>query len=176
MASEKKEKNKLLLRSIVVLVLLVCCVGLGVMYLNKDKYTDMPSGNNQVDPYYDESLNDVVEIETKYCKLYFPSEYANNIVIKYSEDFGYKAEFYGSLEGKEEVHLFNICFNSDDGFLYGYIKNENDNVINISVESWELEFDESWSQNDKDTIYVLQESLNYVINNLNKNKNYVNPN
>ena len=174
--AKSKVKNKLSIRCVIVLVLLVCCVCAGVWYLNKDKDTDMPSGNNQVNPYYDERLDDAIEVETNYCKLYYPSEYKNELVVKYSENYGYIVEFYGSLEGKDEVHLFDICFNSDDGDLLGYFENTGDQVVNVSVSIFDLEFDDSWTEEEKNIIYGMQEERNFVVDSLSLDENYVNPN
>ena len=174
--AKKKGKNKLLVRALIALVLLVCCVGAGVLYLNKYDSTDVPNGNNPSTPYYDERLDDAIEVETTYCKLYFPKEYEEELLVKYSEEFGYKVEFYGNIEGKEEVHLFDICFNSDDGDLLGYFNNNGDQVVNVSVAMFELEFDDSWTEEEKNMIYGMQEEWNFVVLSLNKNENYVEPN
>lgn len=114
------------------------------------------------------------EIETKYCTLFFPEIWKNHIEVKFSEEAGYKAEFYGLVEGKDAQHLFDVCFNSDDGNLLGYFENE-DEIINVSFDVFELEFDDSWSQEEIDQIYSMQEEMNFVMEMLGENDNYVTP-
>ena len=98
----------------------------------------------------------------------------NQIEVKYTDDAGYKAEFYGSVKGKDAVHLFDVCFNSDDGFLLGFIQNDEE-IINISIDMKELEFDDSWEQEEINELYAMQEDMNFLMESLSKIENYVEP-
>ena len=122
----------------------------------------------------DERINSAIEIETSYCMLYFPREYEENFEVKYKEEAAYKVEFYGLVEGKDAQHLFDVCFNCDEGDLLGYLENEGE-IINISIDMIDLKFDDTWESDEIDKIYSLQEEMNFVVDTLNKNKNYVEP-
>lgn len=115
-----------------------------------------------------------LEIETKYCTLFFPKEWEEQIETNIVEQDGYKVEFYGLVEGKESQHVFDICFNSDDGDLLGYLK-QNGEAINLSVDIFDINFDNSWKTDEMDQIYAIQEEYNFVIKMLDDNENYVNP-
>lgn len=160
-----KKKNILLYAA---LVIVVCVAG---AFLIK--------GNDSAEVKHDLSYLDGVsayEIETEYCKLYFPEVYKENLEIEYTEDSGYKVEFYAKVEDKAPKHIFDICFNSDDGDLLGYIDDkENEEIINLSVDVKNLEFDDSWTQDEMDQVYAMQEEQNFVIDSLTKIENYVVP-
>lgn len=115
------------------------------------------------------------EIETQYCKLYFPEMWKDNIEIRYKEEMGYKVGFYGVVENKEAQLLFEVCFNSDDGELLGYLEIDED-IVNISIDINDIVFDDSWEEEEMQQIYTMQEDVNFVIDTLNKNENYVIPN
>ena len=185
---KKKNNNGLTIGLFIILIILML-ISVGIFLLkdkNDDKATEteklfVEEQTNEESSQESQGMSDVsqyevesYEIETKYCKFYFPKIWEEQIEVKYSEEFGYKAEFYGIIEGKESKHLFDICFNSDDGDLLGYLEDK-DGIINISIDVMELQFDDSWKQEDIDQIYSMQEEMNFVIESLSKNGNYVEP-
>jgi hypothetical protein len=93
--------------------------------------------------------------------------------VKYSNEAGYKVEFYGNIKGKEEIHLFDVCFNSDDGTLLGYFDRKE--AVNISIDVKEVSFNVDWTQKEMDHIYSMQEDVNFVIDKLELEDDYVNP-
>ena len=193
---KRKKNNKLIPMLCVILgILLVVCISL---FLKKDDDIDAKNANeiSEQNEVSDEEKNEgkneekseakdetkddakeevsLYEIETDYCKLYFPKTWKEQIEVKYTDEMGYKAEFYGTVKGKDAVHLFDVCFNSDDGFLLGFIQND-DEIINISIDMCELEFDDSWKQEEIDELYAMQEDMNILMESLSKIENYVEP-
>ena len=96
------------------------------------------------------------------------------IDIEYNETTGYDVEFYGILKDKERKHLFSVCFNSDEGELLGYFDRTN-GVVNVSLKKIDVEFDLDWSQEERDQIYAMQEEMNYVIEMLSYEEDYIIP-
>lgn len=176
----RRKKKKRIIYTImisVILVLFVCCIG--ILFIKSDKKEEEKLEQNQerTDIQSDDNGQEEIasyEIETDFCTLYFTESWKEQIEIRYSNDVGYKTEFYGLVKGKDAQHLFDICFNSDDGELLGYLENE-DEIVNISVDVMELEFDDSWTQEEIDQVYSMQEEMNFVIDSLSKNDNYVEP-
>lgn len=178
----KKRNNLIPILSIILGILLIVCIGLfftkdddnkkktstqdETMVTVEDEESKEDSGDN--------SLEASIEIQTDYCKLYFPESWKEQIKVKISKEAGYKVQFYGLVEGHEPQHLFDVCFNSDEGMLLGYLEN-GDEVVNLSIDLMEFEFDESWKQEEIDQIYAMQEEMNFVMNTLSKNDNYVEP-
>ena len=174
------KKNNSGLKLIFCIVLLgLVTVGAGVLFFidNKEEKPSAEKDNQTIVVADDTSSQDEVasyEISTKYCKLYFPEIWRDKIEVRCTEKEGYKAAFYGVTEGKESKHLFDVCFDSDKGILLGYLEYE-DTIVNISVDIKELEFDDSWNQEEIDLIYSMQEEMNFVIDTLGKNEHYVEP-
>lgn len=163
-----KSKNRAVYITVIAVLTVVCTVGI---ILIKDNVSFGTRNNVSY-------LEDIpaFEIETKYCDLYFPEQYKDVIQIKYSEKRGYKVKFYVNIEDKELVHVFDICFNSDDGDLLGYIENKKEKeIVNLSIDVMQLEFDDSWSEEELNQVYAVQEERNFVIDSLTKIENYVIP-
>lgn len=169
-----KKKNTTKILSIIFVVLVIVNL-VGFLFLLKDKDDDN-SGNINNDISNQNTIEEVsnFEIETKYCKLYYPEVWKDQIELKETEEFGYKVEFYSLIQGKEAKHIFDVCFNSDDGNLLGYLKSDDD-IINISIDVMELNFDDNWKQDEIDEVYAMQEEMNYVMDTLSNNANYVVP-
>lgn len=201
-SSKRKKSSKLILSfcAILLIVIIVFVVTIVIKNIKNDQESDEQNTSSTVEAdnetlvdeneeivveenkeTIDEKSNDSIqdetafyEIETKYCKLYFTETWKEQIEVRYSEEAGYKAEFYGLVEGKDAQHLFDVCFNSDDGDLLGYLDNEGE-IVNISIDVMELEMDKSWTQEELDQLYSMQEEMNYVMNSLSRNENYVEP-
>ena len=169
------KKNSLFFKVIIGLIVLSVVI-MGIVFIDTDKneknndYVKISALNNEEK----KKLDNAIEVETEYCTLYYPSEYKENLEVEYSDNSGYKAGFYGKVDGKEAVHLFDICFNSDEGSLLGYLDFDKE-AVNMSFEVNELSFDDSWKQKDIDKMYAMQEEVNFVLAALGTNDNYVEP-
>lgn len=169
---KKKNTTKML---VIIFIVLVIVNLAGILFILKDKDNENNgSANNDISNQNKIEEVSSFEIETKYCKLYFPEIWKKQIEVKFSEDLGYKTEFYALIENKESKHIFDVCFNSDNGFLLGYLE-KNDEIINISIDVMDLTFDDSWTQEEMNEIYSMQEEVNYVIESLKKIDYYVEP-
>lgn len=164
-------------KKLIIILILLVLIGIGLIFIIDNNKSKETNGYVKVSALSDEDkekLDNAIEVETKYCTLYYPSEFKEVLEVKYSDETGYKAEFYGKVKGKENVHLFDICFNSDDGDLLGYLEYDEENV-NMSFAINELEFDDNWKQEDIDKMYAMQEEVNFVLAALGTNENYVEP-
>lgn len=161
----RKEKRQNKIFTGVIIVGALTAIVIGIVLNENNTNNDTKVNETQI--------SDAFEIETKYCSLYYPEKWKNHVDIRYSETAGYKVEFYGSIEGKEEMHLFDVCFNSDDGTLLGYFDRKE--VVNISVDVMEISFGADWTQKEMDQIYSMQEDVNFVIEKLELEEDYVNP-
>ena len=151
--NKRKKRNRLIPILCAVLGgLIIICIGMLVVDRNVKDKPVAEKKQEQKEQNVDEIAS--YEIDTDYCKLYFPESWKDQIEVKYTDEAGYKAEFYGLAEGKEETHLFDVCFNSDDGYLLGCLKND-DEIINISIDMKEVEFDDTWTQEEIDQVIEL---------------------
>ena len=181
-----KRKRTIVQLSIVLLILLIVCFV--IIFLKKqtnkeqvDNTKNKPIQEQELQEQESQEKNkqeknkedEIWTIKTKYpCELHFPKMYSDKIEVKYVEDEGYKVEFYGLVKNKHEKHLFDVCFNSDYGTLIGYIETDKD-IVNISIDVMEIEFSDDFKQEEINEIYTLQEQMNFIIENLTNNNNYV---
>lgn len=185
--SKRSRRKRRLKRKRIIYVLLATLgiflmLGIAIIFIKSNDKDNKSDSIEQVqqeqsnENYTNNTWEDVedFEINSKYCKLYFPIKWEDKVEIKFSEEPTYKVDFYGVSVNKTEIHLFSVCFNSDDGELLGYLENEEE-IVNISIDVKELEFDDSWKEEEIDQIYAMQEEMNYVMDTLNRNENYIEP-
>ena len=117
----------------------------------------------------DEMLeNKSFKIKTKYGELYYPIKWQDQVRIEQVEGEVYKVQFFATIEGKEELHIFDVSFAGEEGSLLGYLEGENGEKVSVSIISQELEFDKEWTEDEKSVIYTMLEDINYIIGKLQK--------
>lgn len=107
-------------------------------------------------------------IETPVVNLNYPEKWENQIRIEQIDGEPYIVRFFATLERKDEKHIFDIIFGKTEGILLGTL-NETDVYLNYA----EVVFDESWSDEDADTIYAMQEDVNGIIEMLQEEEGFV---
>lgn len=188
--SIKNKKNLIIIVCVVAIVLVAISIALVEIIRNKDEQRTIVENEIISEEQLEQNtslesigvvkeepqvIEEFFEIETKYCNLYFPEKWKDSIDIRDKEEMGYKVGFYGIVENKEAQLLFEVCFNSDDGELLGYLEME-ENIVNISIDINDIVFDDSWEEGEINQIFAMQEEMNFVIDTLNMNENYVIPN
>ena len=123
-------------------------------------------------PDSEETTNIDFDIDIGFTVLKFPTRWKDSVRI--NQDFDGTigtVEFYGSVKNHAEQLLFTLCFNQDGEIPIGNLLYDGLNVI-ISADMNELEFDESWSQEEKDIFCAMQEDINYIIGYLENNSDF----
>ena len=115
---------------------------------------------------------EAIEISTKYGTLLYPKEWESNLRTEIVDSDVYKVKFYGTVEGKTEQHLFDLLFNGTDGYNLGTLKTESGEDVAINIVSYDFELDDSWTEDEKFTLYAMQEDINYTIGMLAENGNF----
>lgn len=115
---------------------------------------------------------EAIEISTKYGTLLYPKEWESNLRTEIVDKDEYKVEFYGTVEGKKEQHLFDLFFNGEKGYNLGTLTTEAGEAVQINIESYDFELDDSWTEDEKFTLYAMQEDINYTIGMLSENGNF----
>ncbi len=110
-------------------------------------------------------------IETPYCTLYYPVQWQEQVRIEAVEGDAYTVQFYAQMEGKEEQHLFDVYFGSAEGSKIGDIKVADGTTYSVSIASYESEM-EGWTEEEKTTIWVMQEAVNHLISKLEANESF----
>lgn len=125
---------------------------------------------NVADPEETTSVN--FDVDLGFTSLKFPLRWKDSIRI--NQDFDGTigtVEFYGSMGDHGEQLLFTLCFNQDGEIPVGTLVSDGQNII-ICADMNELEFDESWSQDEKDDFCAMQEDINYIVEYLEKNPDF----
>ena len=110
-------------------------------------------------------------IETEYVNLYYPKKWKDNIETEILNEEGYVVEFYGKVEGKDRQKLFEVVFNGDASMMAGTIEGEEGNTY-VGFNFAEPEMGDDWTDEEVNTIYAMQEDLNYLIGMLEKEDGY----
>ena len=107
------------------------------------------------------------EIETSYGKLYFPKKWENQVRVEAVEGDAYTVQFFGTVEGKPEQHLFNVVCGGTDGILVGTWGD-----MPVYIMYADIAVDDTWTQEELDTIYAMQEDVNYLMGMLSKDESF----
>ena len=112
------------------------------------------------------------DIDIGFTVLKFPTVWKDSVRV--SQEFDGTigtVDFYGTAGEHPEQHLFTLCFNQDGEIPIGTLTYNGQNVI-ISAEMNELEFDESWSLEETDTLCAMQEAINFIVEYLEQNPDF----
>ena len=177
---EKKNNSKTIITVLVAIIalLLVVIAVLLWMLLGKSennivgKVDSVSESSGSITIGNPDDEREAIEIKTKYCTLYYPLEWQNNLRTEIVDKEDYKVEFYGTVEGKEEQHLFDLIFNGEAGYKLGTIKTESGEDAAINIESYEFKTDDTWTEDETLILYGMLEDINYTIGMLAENENF----
>ena len=106
---------------------------------------------------------DCFVIETSMVDLYYPKKWEDKVRIEKVSGDIQMVQFFATLEGKPEVHFFDICFGGEDGYTLGYLNPDKSNPIEAKIISYDFEFGEEWTEEEKNDIYSMQYDINYIL-------------
>lgn len=140
----------------------------GLQHGNFGENQEAPVGNEPLD------IGDPLAIETPYGNLYYPDKWVDSLRYSKNEtDNGVAFEFYGTVNGREElIYIIIFGYETDNSFPVGTISGDGFENVQISVELSDFIPDSNWSQDDADTMCAMQESVNYITEKLKENPNF----
>lgn len=97
------------------------------------------------------------DIETQYTTLEYPDKWKDMLRTEEQDNH---VTFWGTV-GEKEIELFSIEFGSSDGYLLGTLSG-----TEIYIVETDLSFDDSWNDEEKETIYTMQEDINTILQGL----------
>lgn len=118
---------------------------------------------------------EAIEIVTNYGTLLYPKAWESNLRTEIVDSDVYKVEFYGTVEGKTEQHLFDLSFNGTEGYNLGTLTTETGEAVQINIESYDFELDDTWTEDERFVLYSMQEDINYIIGMLVEGGNFTIP-
>lgn len=108
-----KKKRMIITTVLVLLILALCSCG-------GDK------NENEEVPFYS-TEEAVYEIDTKYCELYYPVKWEDQITVSIDEESTYAVEFTAVMDEKE-VPIFDLLFGGNEGYKLGTLTADNQKV------------------------------------------------
>ena len=166
----KSNKKIIAVLAGILIVLLVIVAGLFMNSKGENKKEEVPDSNNNTISTVEEMIEaeEPFTIETKYCDLYYPIKWEKQVETEIDDsDDVYKVQFFGKVEDKEALHLFDIVFGGEEGALIGHFSKDEEEIP-VYVVGMEIEAGEDWTDEELDTIYTMQEDVNYIIGMLEK--------
>lgn len=107
---------------------------------------------------------DEMAIDTPYCKLYFPSRWAEELRLTVEETDGYDLIFSAVIGEHDAVAVFAVNFGGSEamGKVVHSLMTENNVPFSVRVRTFELTL-EGWSAVDQSTVMSMQEDLNHLL-------------
>ena len=109
-------------------------------------------------------------VNTPYCSLEIPEEWAGRIFVEIKEEeWNTEVLFYGEVRG-EKILLYTMHFGGAAGDPVGVLECDAGVMMDVTVEIPDITVSENWTAEERDTVYALQETVNYVLTELGKNQ------
>ena len=114
------------------------------------------------------SSEECFAIDTINGDVYYPLKWKEQVRVQSVEDDIYTLEFWGTVGKQGEHLLFSITFGGEEGT---YIGDWNDTPIYINSATNAVT--NEWSDDDKTIFYSMQEDVNYIIDMLQQEADFV---
>ena len=97
----------------------------------------------------------VYTIESAIGDLTYPEKWKGSVR---TESEGSTVVFYGAVDDKPEQRLFSIEYGESVGYLLGNL-----NGTDVYIIDGDFDFDDSWTNEEKDIIYEMAEDFNVIL-------------
>ena len=109
------------------------------------------------------AANGDVMIWTTYGNLQYPGAYRQKLVTEVTGKNGNTVRFYAVRSTGERVGLFELIFGGTGDAYVGRYTAKDGTVCEVYMTSFEITPDDSWSDEELETIYGMREEANYVL-------------
>lgn len=104
-----------------------------------------------------------VTIWTAYGNLQYPGAYRQKLVTEITGENGNTVCFYAARNTGERIKLFDLIFGGTGDTYVGQHTAKDGTVCEVYITSDEITPADSWSDEELETIYGMQEAANYVL-------------
>lgn len=165
----------------IVLVSMLCCL---VFALSGCTSAPSAGGNSSSEVSQDagsaaagdETVSDVVEIKTNYGTLSYPIGFEEIVTFEESDNDGVQSYEFSAVLNDEQIKVYTISFSQDVredlGELLGTIDGDDGETVNVYFAPVEDIVNDKMSEDDQNTVYAAQETVNDVIASLHENKSF----
>ena len=127
---------------------------------------DGVSNDNSTEEQQTEEKQELMQIDTEYGTLSYPTEWKDALSTSESNENGFLTITFTANVGGQTYTLFNVMINSKEGDSVGTIKADDGTVRNVFTEIKELPDISGLSEEDQNQLYAMQEGINVLIENL----------
>lgn len=114
-----------------------------------------------------ESMKEDLAMDTPYMELHYPSQWSETLSIIHTEAPVYSVAFFSKVEGHEDVHLFTVFFGGTEGVSLKTIQTADGSVVDVRLLVPEIDLDDTWTDDEAELVYTMQEDLNYLLDKMN---------
>ena len=136
--------------------------------VNNDTILSMQEAANELLSKLPLSREPIVEavadlaIETSYGNLSFPGEWKDSVTVQQEDN---SVLFYANVN-EQTIKLFAVEFGVDEDSAIGSMLDTNNESVTVGISMEEINLDNSWSDEEKNMLYTMQESINHVLDNI----------
>lgn len=102
-----------------------------------------------------------IQLETAYGQLRFPAKWDTFLMTKQADE--QIVEFYSCVSNHEPVLLFRVLLGIGSDGPSSVITADDGTRTELSIVVEELELDGTWSPEEMDIVYAMQEDMNYLL-------------
>lgn len=102
-------------------------------------------------------------IEFPYGQLFFPGNWEGQIRVECDEESEVIVKVYGTIGEHNEVEIFRLFFDEISKPNVGVFMTEEGNSFGVNFIVNDVMFDESWSEEEKQMLFSMQEGINYLL-------------
>ena len=111
-------------------------------------------------------VEDPTNIHTPYMQIVLSDQWQHMLRCEaLQETENYTLYFYGRVEGKQEMRLFDLIFGQSDAYQLGTLLVRGKEV-GVYVESYNLDMDETWTEQQRYDILGMQNQINTILQQL----------
>lgn len=175
-SKKRKQKNNNVLMLVLGLILGIVIGVMGAIIVFDRSGNKFATIDEETEQQLDEATNYMDEmleekgfvIETPVVDLYYPEKWNDFVRVEQIEGDFHTVQFFATIEGKNEIQLFDVLLGGEEGYLLGYIKGENNEEISVNIVSYDFELGDDWTSEEETLIYAMLEDVNYIIGMLQK--------
>lgn len=168
MKNRKISKKIVIILSVILVILIILAA---VLFMKKSENNDVTQSESFSPMGNEEAGDSAMTIETKYCNLYYPARWEQQLETKEKGD---SVSFY-SVIGNDTTKLFEVVFGSEEGSLVGHLDIDGKSVPVCFIFD-EIIPESNWDEKVTFSVYAMQEDLNYVIEKLREEPNFAEAN
>lgn len=148
-----------MLKKLVCSICLMLCVAMCLTACVGDPEQNMPKPTRF-------QVENPTNIQTPYMQIVLSDQWQSMLrceVLQETEN--YSLYFYGRVEGKKEMRLFDLIFGQSDAYLLGTLLVRG-REVGVYVESYDLNIDETWTEQERYDILGMQNQINTILQQL----------